>query len=555
MQKIRKTKTKSIMAMFLAMALMLSILPGTSVKAATYSGSGTLADPYLVQTAEQLQGMRDNLSAHYKLANTIDLSGMDFKPIGRLDAPFTGSFICELNADNTPKYAIKNLSVAVAETPYVSGGASKWEAALFGAVSGTTISGIYVLDAKISNDNFGDNTGAIAYGDYKPGMNEMPTAILIGDAENSNIANCATTGVVDARSNTCAGFVGQTSNCTIENCYTTATVKSEGRWDTAGFVGKCYEASTFNKCFATGNVTANSESAGYGEKGAFFGADLEGDDVFTECYATGTVTPNDNLFDQSTVKWTPGGSMPSISGIGVVTDASKYVPGAVEQAPATQTGTTQSGTTTQSDTTAGTTIQSGTTAGATTTTSPDEVKTLIEALPDPAAENSITVEHKDAIKEAWKAYESMTMGDKDDFDATLAAKLAGCRLQVSMLIAADWVTDVEALPKAEELTIDDIEQINALWDDYLFLDDTLVAEVDEALIAKLEEAHEFAEKNANVIPGTLVEVDNGLTKMETIVVIFCLSVFVLVMAFNVFACITIMKRMREVGKGKNNTKE
>lgn len=166
----RTRKHISTIAVCLVAVLLLSVFPNVNVKAASYSGSGTMADPYLVQTAEQLQGIRDNLSAHYKLANTIDLSGMDFKPIGRLDAPFTGSFVCELNADLTPKYVIKNLSVTVAETSYVATTKNKWEAALFGATNGASFSGIYVLDAKITNNNYGDNTGAVIYGDYKPGM-------------------------------------------------------------------------------------------------------------------------------------------------------------------------------------------------------------------------------------------------------------------------------------------------------------------------------------------------------------------------------------------------
>lgn len=182
MQKENKLKLCSLLAGCLVMVLLLANMPSIGAKAASYSGSGTKADPYLVQTAEQLQGIRDNLGAHYKLANTIDLSGIDFKPIGRLDAPFTGTFTCELNGDKTPKYIIKNLSVNVADTYSVDTYAkdkNKMEAALFGATKGATLSGIYVLDAKISNKNFGDNTGAIAYGDYKPGMDEMNSAILM----------------------------------------------------------------------------------------------------------------------------------------------------------------------------------------------------------------------------------------------------------------------------------------------------------------------------------------------------------------------------------------
>ena len=128
-------------ALSLVLIAALAIPAPMQVKAAGYSGSGTKADPYLVTNAEQLQGMRDNLSAHYRLADTIDLSGVDFKPIGRLDSPFTGTFVCQLNADKTPKYVIKNLTQTIAESAYAAENKNKWEGGLFGATSGASISG------------------------------------------------------------------------------------------------------------------------------------------------------------------------------------------------------------------------------------------------------------------------------------------------------------------------------------------------------------------------------------------------------------------------------
>ena len=105
---------KTFLSIILVVAIMVVSIPmgAFETRAAAYSGSGTKKDPYLVQTAEQLNGMRDNLSAHYKLANTIDLSSFGkFTPIGYEGERFTGSFTCDTNADGTPKYAIKNLTV------------------------------------------------------------------------------------------------------------------------------------------------------------------------------------------------------------------------------------------------------------------------------------------------------------------------------------------------------------------------------------------------------------------------------------------------------------
>lgn len=62
------------------------------------AGSGTDADPYVVTTAEELQAMADDLTAHYELGDDIDAGetaawndGQGFEPVGGTDTPFTGS--------------------------------------------------------------------------------------------------------------------------------------------------------------------------------------------------------------------------------------------------------------------------------------------------------------------------------------------------------------------------------------------------------------------------------------------------------------------------------
>ena len=157
-------KTSSLVLCIVIMICSVASLFSVSA-AASYKGSGTKADPYLVETVEQLQDIKYNLSAHYKLANTIDLSSVsNFTPIGNLETPFTGTFTCELNSDKTPKYIIKNLKISVEETKDIGEKLNRWECALFGAADGAIFSGIYVFDVKLSNKNFGDNTGAVVYG-------------------------------------------------------------------------------------------------------------------------------------------------------------------------------------------------------------------------------------------------------------------------------------------------------------------------------------------------------------------------------------------------------
>ncbi len=77
-------KIPSFVAASLMLALPLVPLNATDAQASgDAEGEGTPEDPYLIGSASQLHGLRDNLSAHYLLVNDIDLSGHGhWTPIG-----------------------------------------------------------------------------------------------------------------------------------------------------------------------------------------------------------------------------------------------------------------------------------------------------------------------------------------------------------------------------------------------------------------------------------------------------------------------------------------
>lgn len=579
----------SLSAVLLTFCLMLTLFGSAfSASAASYTGKGTMASPYLVTNVEQLQGIRDKLSAHYKLANTIDLKGVDFKPIGRLDAPFTGSFVCELNADKTPKYAIKNLKVAVAEKAYSAENKNKWEAALFGATSGATISGIYVFDAHISNQNFGANTGSVIYNDYKPGMNEMNSAILIGKAVNSTITQCGTTGTIDSRSSYCAGLIGYALNSTIENCYSTANVTTAGLWSTGGLIGKS-ENSIVSSCFATGNVKGSNSNSGFSgsalggsftdcystgnilSKAGFAFSSLQMNIKVTNCFALGTqptaassvgdwkVTaknfwctdskaasnrPGLTAGDKAAIKaafkglanWDTAGDYPKLKNVGVVTDVSKYQPGTIETSSGSSTSSTPSG---------GATDPVGSQV-ATPGESIDKIVEMIKALPDPDTEGAVTLDCKESVMKAYAAYETLGTGEKDDFDATLAAKLNKVRYQVSLLMVPDVVTRIQKLPETDKLAAKDAEDILALWKDYTFLEESIKKEIDKEVVEKMEGAYAFAkDAGKSESAGSVVTIENGLTSLEWVIVIFCAVVIVLAISFDVFAGIFLIRKKKQ----------
>ena len=284
--------------------------------AVTYKGSGTRSDPYLVETPQQLDGMRENLSANYKLAANIDMNGFSgsadptpkknyaggFVPIGMFSQPFTGTFTCDVNADGMPKFQISNLKItnkageiyghaledSKSYSDYVNG-KSYWEAALFGAVKGGTISNIKIDNAYIVNTVLMQNQ---MNGDYtiNPGMStgEISSAILVGNAKNTNISNCHVNGQVSGRA--CAALlccVAESSK--ISDCSTEGSIDTKGLWCVGAITGS-QKNTTFLKTYANANVSGPNNT------GLFAGG--AGGCTFTDCYALGTVNAGDTFVSQ-----------------------------------------------------------------------------------------------------------------------------------------------------------------------------------------------------------------------------------------------------------------
>ncbi|MBP3627407.1 MAG: hypothetical protein J6J39_05150 [Clostridia bacterium] len=300
-------QTRKIFSVMLCIAIAVCALSvGMTTSAIQYEGKGTKASPYLVETAAQLNGMRENLSAHYKLANTIDMASFGvFTPIGYQGEKFKGTFTCDTNSDGTPKYAIKNLKVYIdagekyghklhnpaSYVDYVEG-KTKWQAGLFGYTDGATIKNIAVLNADVTNTVLGQNAGNPDYS-RNPGSDQTQSAgILIGTAENTTVIGCMSSGKVNAKSNNSGGLIGYSNEGSVSNCYSTASVTSSGFWYAGGLIGSCN--TNVSCCFATGDVKGSPTEAC---NGGLLGQVVEDSTVMvTSCYSTGNVSPETNGF-------------------------------------------------------------------------------------------------------------------------------------------------------------------------------------------------------------------------------------------------------------------
>ncbi len=212
-------------------------------------GLGTAEDPWQVATAEQLDRVRDDLTAHYVLTSDIDLSGFDnWNPIGsfmsKSDAPedaevphpdyaFTGTF------DGAGR-TISNLSIA-SEAPMGVG--------LFGCASGTENGAAFIGHFTLKNVN--------ASGFY-----------LVGGAVGLQFMNCPVSDIHLVGENKLTGLQGiggivGTGFDLISDCSATADITVSGDDGAcAGLIAGGTTMSSIKNCevvggsiTATGNTT------------------------------------------------------------------------------------------------------------------------------------------------------------------------------------------------------------------------------------------------------------------------------------------------------------
>lgn len=186
------------------------------------------------------------------LDNDIDLSDIDWTPIGDYYNRYTGTF-------DGGNYTITGLTVT---------GSNEY-AGLFGRIgSGGTVKNVVLKDVQIESDNQYGCVGGVA-----------------GNSDG-NIENCSVSGSVSSR-HTAGGVVGQQFGGSITLCGSSATVKGTG--EVGGVAGKTDNSATLTACYATGNVTFERASTINTFAGGVVGFNGTGS-ILTACYATGNVT-------------------------------------------------------------------------------------------------------------------------------------------------------------------------------------------------------------------------------------------------------------------------
>lgn len=240
-------KNKLFNIRFFIAIVIIAAININKINAQFASGSGTVTDPYLITTADQLNSVRDNLTKYFKLGNDIDLTNWlnsnsatnGWNPIGTsVDA---GGVAFSGGLDGNGHF-ITGLWI---NRPTEKG------VALFGWVQAGCIIkklGVIIPDGKSITglDNVAGLIGATNYSSVKIYFNE-----------------CLVQGNITALGQCAGGLIGYTSNnggVEITDCYTTGTITATSK--AGGLIGQAYRRAKVTSSYSTSTVACSAGNAG-----------------------------------------------------------------------------------------------------------------------------------------------------------------------------------------------------------------------------------------------------------------------------------------------------
>lgn len=250
----------------LALSAVMLVAADPSVMAAPpIGGSGTVANPYVLDSKEDLKAFSDIVNSgasnvNAKLVANIDATGLNMNPIGDSDNPYTGTFdgqdhvISNLNI-NKPNSENVGFFGYTAEGSVIKNLGLKNETVSGGFITGGLIGRSYskvikcFTTGKIKASNYADNIGGLVGNNH----------VIIEDSYSK--------ATVIASGNRVGGLVGQNAGAPDEDAKVTNS-HAEGSVSGRGMVGKLVgENCTF------GSVE-NSSASGSASGLEFVGGDI-----------------------------------------------------------------------------------------------------------------------------------------------------------------------------------------------------------------------------------------------------------------------------------------
>ena len=232
-----------------------TVIDGAEANEAYFYDSNT--ETITIYSADGLKVVSDLVNGGKRtlnviLANDIDLTGIDWTPIGTSGNTYIGTF------DGKDK-TITGLTVTTSDR----------YAGLFGDIgSGGKVMNVKLEGVQITSDISLGYAGGIA-----------------GNSDG-NIENCSVSGSVSGNGSA-GGVVGYQYGGSITECNSSVTVK--GVIHAGGIAGGTNSGASLTGCYATGDVTLESINQGGNYAGGVVGSN-GASSTLTACYATGSVT-------------------------------------------------------------------------------------------------------------------------------------------------------------------------------------------------------------------------------------------------------------------------
>ena len=316
---------KAIIGIFLVVSL-------PSLASAFEGGDGSSTDPYEISTCQQLQNIRDNVSANYELVSDVDCSstrywnsGHGFEPItptGRNFVDSNGDLIARSYGGpffngtlDGNSYTIEDIYIqnSTLNGVGVIGGMRSPGKIVNININNATISGHFSVGSIIGNIYGGENledvsaTGNIS-GEKKVGGIVGKSSIRLknlssnvnasGDSKVGGIVGVSGGNISDSHStgsisgSTSGGIVGEALEITLKESYSNAKVNSY--FSGGGLVGIGAGSLTIENSYATGDISGNSTGSSTRNLGGIIGKTNNGVSVviINNSYSTSDVNGN-----------------------------------------------------------------------------------------------------------------------------------------------------------------------------------------------------------------------------------------------------------------------
>ncbi|MBQ7713149.1 MAG: hypothetical protein IJT69_04960 [Clostridia bacterium] len=219
-------------------------------------GAGSYADPILISSADELAEITGSVTVlfgetkvsaplYYRLTRDLDLTGVEFTPIGNSSNPFSGIF----DGDG---HTITGLSFTKCNTDGKVG--------LFGDTSVAVIKNLTLKDASM---RFDKNSGVSS--------SDLRFGLLVGSALETYIDNCHVSGEMDILTKVVTtdsskalvgGICGSATSGAITGCSFTGNITAQYGWIYAG--GIIGEVKSGTPRFALLNCSSNATVKGVG---------------------------------------------------------------------------------------------------------------------------------------------------------------------------------------------------------------------------------------------------------------------------------------------------